>query len=57
MRMVKLLVHLPALLKTKLDGLRARGTTASGFIRYLLERELDGKEVRPDGSQTAREAR
>ncbi len=35
--MVKLLVHLPAPLKAKLDGLRAQGTTASGFIRFLLE--------------------
>ncbi len=37
MGMVKLLVHLPAPLKAKLDGLRAQGTTASGFIRFLLE--------------------
>ena len=37
MRMVKMLVHLPAPLKAKLDGLRAQGTTASGFIRWLLE--------------------
>ncbi len=40
MRMVKLLVHLPAPLKAKLDGLRGQGTTASGFIRYLLEKEF-----------------
>lgn len=40
MGMVKLLVHLPAPLKAKLDGLRAQGTTASGFILYLLEREF-----------------
>ena len=37
MRMVKLLVHLPVPLKAKLDDLRAQGTTASGFIRFLLE--------------------
>ncbi len=37
MRMVKLLVHLPAPLKGKLASLRAQGTTASGFIRFLLE--------------------
>ena len=45
MRMVKLLVHLPAPLKAKLDGLRAQGTTASGFIRYLLEREFTQAET------------
>ncbi len=37
MRMVKLLVHLPAPLKAKLASLRVQGTTASGFIRFLLE--------------------
>ena len=37
MGMVKLLVHLPAPLKAKLDDLRSQGTTASGFIRWLLE--------------------
>jgi mannitol/fructose-specific phosphotransferase system IIA component len=40
MSMVKLLVHLPAPLKAKLDALREQGYTASGFIRALLEREL-----------------
>ena len=39
--MVKLLVHLPVPLKAKLDGLRTQGYTASGFIRSLLERELN----------------
>ena len=39
--MVKVLVHLPAPLKAKLDGLRAQGYTASGFIRSMLERELN----------------
>ena len=41
MAMVKLLVHLPAPLKAKLDGLRTQGYTASGYIRSLLERELN----------------
>lgn len=39
--MTKLLVHLPEELKAKLDALRAQGYTASGFIRSLLERELN----------------
>ncbi len=38
--MVKLLVHLPAPLKVKLDHLRTQGTTASGFIRWLLEQHF-----------------
>lgn len=41
MAMVKLLVHLPGPLKAKLDGLRTQGYTASGFIRSVLERELN----------------
>ncbi len=41
MAMVKLLVNLPAPLKAKLDALRSQGYTASGFIRALLERELN----------------
>ena len=37
LKMERLLIQLPAPLKRKLDGLRAQGTTASGFIRFLLE--------------------
>ena len=37
MKMVKILVSLPAPLKRKLNALRDQGTTASGFIRWLLE--------------------
>jgi hypothetical protein len=39
--MARLLIQLPAPLKAKLDALRAQGYTASGFIRSLLERELN----------------
>ncbi len=45
MPMVKLLVHLPTPLKAKLDGLRAQGTTASGFVRYLLEQHFNQAQV------------
>ena len=38
--MVRLNIQLPQALKAKLDALRAQGTTASGFIRSILEREL-----------------
>ena len=37
MKMVRLLIQVPEPIKTKLDGLRTQGTTASGFIRHLLE--------------------
>jgi len=40
MKMVRLLIQVPRPLKAKLDALRKEGTTASGFIRHLLEREL-----------------
>ena len=40
-KMERLLIQLPAPLKAKLDALRNQGYTASGFIRSLLERELD----------------
>jgi mannitol/fructose-specific phosphotransferase system IIA component len=34
-------IQLPKTLKVKLDALKAQGYTASGFIRALLERELN----------------
>jgi hypothetical protein len=37
----KLLLRLPIPLKHKLDALRSQGYTASGYIRALLERELN----------------
>ncbi len=52
MKMARLLIQLPTPLKRKLDALRAQGYTASGYIRALLERELNGKE----GSSNGREA-
>ena len=41
MKMERVLIQLPSDLKTKLDSLRSQGYTASGFIRALLERELN----------------
>ncbi len=49
MAMVKLLVNLPAPLKRKLDALRSQGYTASGFIRALLERELNPPTTKKKG--------
>ena len=52
MSMVKMLIHVPAPLKAKLDALRTQGYTASGFIRALLERELNQKEGTHHGRQS-----
>ena len=41
MKMKRLLIQIPEPLKTKLDALRTRGYTASGFVRHLLEREFE----------------
>jgi len=41
MKMERIMIQLPGPLKAKLDTLRAQGTTASGYIRALLERELN----------------
>lgn len=40
MQMQRLNIQLPRNLKAKLDALRKQGTTSSGYIRALLEREL-----------------
>jgi hypothetical protein len=40
MQMVRLMIQVPRPLKAKLDALRKQGTTSSGYIRALLEREL-----------------
>jgi hypothetical protein len=37
MKMVRMLIQVPQPIKARLDALRQEGTTASGFIRYLLE--------------------
>jgi len=47
MAMVKVLISVPKGLKVKLDALRKEGTSASGFIRNLLEKEFKHrKELR-----------
>ncbi|HRB16753.1 MAG TPA: hypothetical protein PK224_13240 [Nitrospira sp.] len=44
MAMVKLLIQIPQAIKAKLDALRKQGTTSSGFIRSLLEREFQKRD-------------
>jgi hypothetical protein len=39
-KMERVMIQLPNTLKRKLDALRKQGTTASGYIRALLEREF-----------------
>ncbi|MGD9728511.1 MAG: hypothetical protein AB7V39_19255 [Nitrospiraceae bacterium] len=40
MKMVRLLIQVPEPIKARLDALRQEGTTASGFIRHLLEQRF-----------------
>ena len=50
MKMVRVIINLPAQLKAKVDAMRLQGYTASGFIRSLLERELkQASKRRKDG--------
>lgn len=49
MKMSRVNVQLSVKLKSKLDAMRDRGYTASGFIRSLLEREFNQPESRKKG--------
>ena len=49
MKLIRMNISIPALLKAKLDALRANGTTVSGYIRALLERELDPTPIAKKG--------
>ncbi len=46
MRSVRILITLPESLKRKLDALRSQGYTAAGYIRAVLERELNQVQVK-----------
>jgi hypothetical protein len=41
MKMERVMVQLSQRTKTKLDGLRRQGKSISGFIRSVVERELN----------------
>lgn len=45
MKMVRILIQLPRLMKAKLDAERRRGTSAAGLIRHLLEQHFKGKRA------------
>ena len=40
MKMERVVIQLPARLKAKLDSLRAKGYTAAGYIRNVLEQHF-----------------
>ncbi len=46
LRMERIVIQLPTVLKHKLDALRSQGYTAAGYIRSLLERELNRERVK-----------
>jgi hypothetical protein len=46
MKMERVLIQLPTDLKAKLGRLRSQGYTASGYIRALLERELNQPDIK-----------
>lgn len=45
MKMVRMNVQLPVVLKSKIDALRQRGTSAAGLIRHLLKQYFKGKKA------------
>ena len=49
MKMERVMVQFPKGIKTKLDGLRRQGTSISGFIRSLVERELNQASAKQKG--------
>ena len=46
MKMERIMIQMPRSMKRKLDNLRKQGYTASGYIRALLERELDKRPTK-----------
>lgn len=49
MKMERVVIQLPIPLKQQLDALKSQGYTASGFIRALLERELNRPHIKKGG--------
>ncbi len=40
MKLVRIIISVPEDVKARLDGLKARGLTTSGYIRNVLERDF-----------------
>ena len=52
LKMERVLIQVPKDIKNKLDGLRGKGYTVSGYIRTLLEKDLMGREGKSHGRKT-----
>jgi metal-responsive CopG/Arc/MetJ family transcriptional regulator len=48
-KMERVMIQLPKGIKAQLDGLRRQGTSISGFIRSVLERELKNAQTGQKG--------
>ena len=46
MKMERIVIQLPMPLKQQLDALKSQGYTASGYVRALLERELNQSHIK-----------
>lgn len=49
MKMIRVMIQVPEPIKARLDALRQEGTTASGFIRNLLEQHFNPIPVTKKG--------
>ena len=47
MQMVRVSVHLPKTLKAKIDAMKQQGTSASWFIRKLVEKHFEQQRRKP----------
>lgn len=47
MQMVRVSVHLPKSLKARIDALKHQGTSASWFIRKLVEKHFEAERRKP----------
>ena len=47
MQMVRVSVHLPKPIKAKIDAMKERGTSASWFIRKLVEKHFEQERRKP----------
>ncbi len=45
-KMERVIIQVPSAIKRRLDALRAQGYTASGYIRAVLEKELNQAQVK-----------
>jgi Arc/MetJ-type ribon-helix-helix transcriptional regulator len=45
MQMIRVSVHLPKQIKAKIDAMKERGTSASWFIRKLVEQHFKQKRA------------